>query len=561
MKLDANDRTVRQVLNGNFFTIPRFQRPYEWTLDNVEELWEDAVQESDGEYFIGSMVVYPASGDTMVVIDGQQRLTTLQMLLATIRDAAEKLGDESLANGTHIFIERKDENDVDRFVLKTESSFPYLHDEILSRGQPELNAKVGSEERAIKAAFDRLTEYVGATVDNVLNDPTMKEETKKEAAVGALKQVRDKLLDLKLIFVEVGTEIEATTIFVTLNSRGKDLEPAALIKAHLLQMLPQKGGLDRPLEKWDGIVEKFDESQAQLTMTPFLHSVWRSRYGNATEKSLVKEFRKKIKKPQAAEFLNEVVADAELWRQVNEPEYRKWAKEHRDAADSLRFFREFQIRQPMPLLLSLMREFDAGRISIKQLHRALRAIEDYHFTYNVLASKTSYGGMSLFYAKRARELLDAVDDNARKLVIDDLVDELKAKRPTDPEFDEAFGELWYTDQVTADKRVIQYVLRRFYQHADPKTAIDFSSMTIEHLAPQSDGSEKVGKLGNLIYVTETLNGQLEDRPFEEKQEILKGIGTQWIPDDVKDADGWDEEDIEERTKALAELARKEVWKG
>ena len=62
-----------------------------------------------------------------------------------------------------------------------------------------------------------------------------------------------------------------------------------------------------------------------------------------------------------------------------------------------------------PLLLSLMREFSKGAIKIKQLQRALKAIEDYHFTYNVLASKTSSGGMSMFYARKARDLLESED--------------------------------------------------------------------------------------------------------------------------------------------------------
>src|SRR5215211_1180829 len=141
MQLRSNDRTLRQVLSAYFFFIPRFQRPYSWTKGNVEDLWEDAIQEGGSEYFIGSMVVYPESDDTVAVIDGQQRLTTLMMLLCALRDAAEAEGHDGLANGTHTFVERTDENDKDRFVLHTETSFPYLHDEVLSRGVPTLGAK------------------------------------------------------------------------------------------------------------------------------------------------------------------------------------------------------------------------------------------------------------------------------------------------------------------------------------------------------------------------------------------------------------------------------------
>ena len=92
MKLDSADRTLRQVLNTYFFFIPRFQRPYSWELENVEELWEDAIQESADDYFIGSMVVYPHRDDTVAVIDGQQRLTTLMMLLCAIPRRRRRAG-------------------------------------------------------------------------------------------------------------------------------------------------------------------------------------------------------------------------------------------------------------------------------------------------------------------------------------------------------------------------------------------------------------------------------------------------------------------------------------
>ena len=393
MKLDSNDRTLREILNTYFFYIPRFQRPYSWEVEQVEELWEDAIQESGPDYFIGSMVVYKHGEDTVAVIDGQQRLTTLMMLLCAIRDAAEAHGHVGLANGTHTFVERTDENDQVRSVIKTETSFPFLQDEVFSRGESELDADVGAEELAIQAAHARITEYIDGAVATVINDPTLSKEKRKQRVGSELKRLRDKLLGLRLVFVEVGDRDDATTIFVTLNSRGKDLEPSDLVKAHLLQLLPKKSNLDRPWQKWQSIIDKFDASETPLNMTEFLLAVWRSRYGPTTAKKLHKDVRREIRKAQASGFLDQLVADAELFRQVNEPDYRKWTREANDAASSLRFFKDFGIKQPMPLLLSLVREYDAKRITVTQLIRGLRAIENYHFAWNILAHKTSPGGM------------------------------------------------------------------------------------------------------------------------------------------------------------------------
>lgn len=560
MEISSDPRTLRQILNSFFFVIPRFQRPYSWTRENVEELWEDAIQEGGNDYFIGSMVVYPHRNDTVAVIDGQQRLTTLFMFLCALRDEADKAGANSLANGTHTFIERKDENDKERFVLKTESSYPFLQDEVFSRGEAELDAEVGREEVSIQEAFERTVEFVEGITTSIDEDTTIADRRKAAVKNERLKTVRDKILNLRLILIQVGDQDNATTIFVTLNSRGKDLEPADLVKAHLLNLLPKKGGLDRPLERWDAMIEKFDQSQVDLNMSAFLHAVWRSRYESVTAANLAKSIRSTVKKANAKTFLKELETDAEIYRQVMEPDYRSWTKAQRDARESLYFFGNFQIRQPMPLLLALMRAFDQDLISISQLKRALKAIEDYHFAYNVLASKTSYGGMSFFYAKRARDLLNASKKAARSKVIDDLVAELKTKRATDAEFDEAFTDLWLTNDVTADRRVVRYILRRFYMHHKPKAAVDFTKMTVEHLSPQSKAGEQVGRMGNLILVDETANNDLANKTFPKKRAVLKKL-DQWVPKEILDAKSWGESKITARTASMAAEARDKIWSG
>lgn len=505
------------------------------------------------------MVVYPVSEDTVAVIDGQQRLSTLVMLLAALREAATKCRLNSLANGTHNFVERKDENDKLRFVLKTETSYPYLQDHILSKGEPELNAKVGSEERLIKAAFEKLQTLIGEAVNGIAADSTLSAAKKQEATEARLKAIRDKILSLKVIFIEVGTEDDATTIFVTLNSRGKDLEPADLVKAHLMQLLPAKGALDRPLVRWQAIVDKFDSSESKLTMTEFLLTVWQSRYETKmTSAKLTRSVRKTIKKKDSAAFLSFLESDAELYRQISEPTYRKWRKDEVGVRESLQFLRDFQIRQPMPLLLSLIRAFDSKNIRFSQLRRALRAIEDYHFAWNVMASKTSYGGMSAFYSRRAIDLFKATDPTKIAAMIDDVIKELARRRPTSAEFDEAFTSLRFTNDFTSDKRVIFYILRRMYLYENRDTAADFDKMTIEHMLPQSLGSPAVGHIGNLLLVSKSLNAALGNLDFGAKRLALKKA-HEWIPADVLKARAWDAATIEKRGARMAELARSKVW--
>jgi hypothetical protein len=104
------------------------------------------------------------------------------------------------------------------------------------------------------------------------------------------------------------------------------------------------------------------------------------------------------------------------------------------------------------------------------------------------------------------------------------------------------------------------VLRRFYEHSAPKAVVDFEKFTIEHLAPQSGSGEELGKLGNLIYVSETLNNDLGNKPFAAKRPILQAA-KEWIPPDVTGSGKWDDAAIVARTAGMAVEGRTAVWPG
>ena len=95
MKIESRDRTVKDLLSSGYYVIPRFQRPYSWDIENISDFWAD-VAENQSEYFIGSMVVYQLLG-RLGVVDGQQRLTTIMILLASLRDTLGKVCTTSAA--------------------------------------------------------------------------------------------------------------------------------------------------------------------------------------------------------------------------------------------------------------------------------------------------------------------------------------------------------------------------------------------------------------------------------------------------------------------------------
>ena len=86
------------ILAGAYFKIPRYQRPYSWEREQVEEFWEDTIQNADSDYCIGSVVVFKGKGDTAYsIVDGQQRFTTITMVLCALSGATlavERIADD-----------------------------------------------------------------------------------------------------------------------------------------------------------------------------------------------------------------------------------------------------------------------------------------------------------------------------------------------------------------------------------------------------------------------------------------------------------------------------------
>ncbi len=98
-----NDTIVRVILTEHDkFRIPIYQRPYSWGIDQVEDFWNDLVSDTE-EYFLGSIILnYEFKSETSYIdiVDGQQRILTIMLFLAALRDVAEDV-DKSLAETIH----------------------------------------------------------------------------------------------------------------------------------------------------------------------------------------------------------------------------------------------------------------------------------------------------------------------------------------------------------------------------------------------------------------------------------------------------------------------------
>jgi hypothetical protein len=252
---------------------------------------------------------------------------------------------------------------------------------------------VRAEERDLERAFTLITTWTRTISKSAQLDRALPENGWKKEARKRLEKLRDTLYGLTVVLVEVADEDDATTIFQTLNSRGKDLETADLVKAHLLQMLKSPNSvLDQARDRWDAIRESFDESAAPISTNRFLLHDWLSSEEYVGEKDLFKRIKKRVRNNNAQDYLDGLSEDAERYRAILEPSFRPWKKPQEPIATSLRAMNLFRLQQQLPFVLTILREYDSKRIKMSLVLRALQGVEHFHFLSTAVTNQPSSGG-------------------------------------------------------------------------------------------------------------------------------------------------------------------------
>ncbi|MBD2000772.1 DUF262 domain-containing protein [Leptolyngbya sp. FACHB-541] len=563
MKIEANDKEVRDIFSLGYFKIPRFQRPYSWTEEEIKNFWEDVVIGEYEHYFIGSMVVYQTEKPYYGIVDGQQRLTTITLILAAIRNAFVEYDERNLALGIHNYIEKANIDNINEFVLNAESSFPYFQNYIQSFKSEKINCIVGNEELNLKIAFEIINKNLYSIIPRNDRESIQADllSERKLGIIEKLKEIRNKILSLKLVFIQLDNEDDAYLIFETLNTRGKELTTSDLVKNLLLKKLKSNNAsLDHSKVIWNTILERFDNYGVEDIMEVFLYHYWLSKYGDVTQQKLFGEVKGYVSSASKAHsLLYDLQENSDYYTSIVSPENYPWTKEESEIKECLQAFQLFNVKQQTPMLLSLVRAYRDKKLSLRVLRQILSKIESFHFIFNAITSQRSSGSIASLYSKHAQELSNA--DNADKIqsINTSLTRKLKSKLPSFDEFEVGFSSLIFTKNKTRHKKIIQYILSRFMGKNINGLPIDYKFVSIEHLLPQSRGDEEiVGSIGNLILVDkETNNVDLRDFDFLQKISILQSKKYPIDADLLKSQ--WTEKEIKERTKSMSLKAYCELW--
>lgn len=566
MQITPRDITVRNAFNC-FYEIPRFQRPYSWTEENVEALWRDIIENRGDEYFLGSMIVYSENDMTLRIIDGQQRLTTLSLLLTCIRNIAKEIGADDLATGTQTFLQKVDENNRKRSTLaRTEDSrVPYLQEVYICEvSRLEIKDEDKTDEmKAIDSAYNTLKKHISDTLpeEYISNSPT---ETYSPEALAKLEnkltEIRSRVLDVHILLIELDKEEDAYTIFETINTRGLDLSITDLYKDLLSKYLRNETENDNFNRDWTGLIDEIQGAN-NVDIDTFLYHSWNSRHTFSTRPKLYTNARELVKdKEIAQQILDELKDDWNSYRKlINPSAIDEKSDIWIEIQQSLEALRIFRVQQNIPYLIALLQACERGIIKPRKLAQTLAAIEKFHFCFTAITNSRSSGGISSMYCKHARDLTGATNSNTAAISIKELIQKLRERLPKRELFVSKFTELEFSKNEQKKSQLIRYILRSVNEDVDAiKFGLD-DIPSIEHFLAQATASDDnipidiIGNIGNLFLLPKWLNEKLGEKPVEEKLKIIDD-SSHSRPRTLLEVKEWGIDEIHDRARLLAHAA-------
>jgi len=569
MDMQAHTRTLSDLLSLNKkYVVPRFQREYSWGRDEITALWKDICDQlklkagklQPTEYFVGCLVlVGKDNSKEQKIVDGQQRLTTLTILLRALITVLSAAGEDESAKSIYgKYIEGQDDDGKTFFKLINESPKPYFQNAIQHFSQEDQKPS-SDEERLLKLAYDEFIDQLWPT--KLLSQHT------SVAYKDKLTALREQILNhLKFIHVLVADEDDAYTIFETLNARGINLSAIDLVKNWLLKHLPDEHPTDKAKSKWDGMKAVLASSADPIDKDTFFRHFWLSNYGFVNEGRIYRSFKHLAEAGTivASTFQDHLLEEARSYVRLVSP-IAADAKHHleREIFGSLSALNLFRVSAARPLLLALVRARADKKLSASQHVRIMRDLENFHFLYTAITSGNS-SGFDGRYSRAARDVRSASGPNVMG-VITELLATLKDKKPTIDVFKSGFHELWYSNEETKNKRIIQYIFNRHERYLRKTKELAIDQISLEHIAPQSAAKsikDVYGKIGNLLPLDADINSDAGSKILKLKLNAYKKSQLKIVDQFAKKYASvltWDAAQIEKRTDELAYISYEKIW--
>lgn len=551
--MDARKGNIYEILNGNKqFLIPVYQRFYSWDIDQCKRLWNDIVEmQRKGKvgHFVGSIVniaeqAMPTGVQKYMIIDGQQRMTTLTLLLLALRDYAIMNPSDTTINARRI----------DNMLLKNEyESGDERYKLLLTETDRDILISLVEEKPIVEDTRSRLIEnynfFAGKLADKEIQPAEVYE------SIGKLQIVNitlDRAVD------------DAQAIFESLNSTGKELSESDLIRNYVLMGLELSEQTYVYEHLWRPVEQLFIYETQGTVMDAFFRHYLTMKLSRIPKQGRVYEEFKLYHLNCEFGTIRELCQDLLEYAKY----YTNIVFKRNIDTDLKKLYEDIidlRMKVSYPFLLKIHHDCVEGLITSDELKKILKLCISYVLRRAICEIPTNSMNKTFATLKNYIRPDDYLNSVKAFFVMQDAYKEF----PDNDKFEGAFES-----RDIYNMSVRNYILSRL-ENVENKAPIIIENYTIEHIMPQNKnlssewqadlGAEwqEVQKkylhtIGNLTLTA--YNSEMSDRPFLEKMDMPGGFKESALRLNkyVVLQNKWNEKHIQERANELAKKAEA-IW--
>ncbi|WP_277120855.1 DUF262 domain-containing HNH endonuclease family protein [Bacteroides ndongoniae] len=559
--LDTKTVTLNEVLgNGKKLQVPLFQRDYSWDEDNWEDLWNDILssEQTGSVHYMGSVVLQNIDGKNYYIIDGQQRFATLSILILALINKIRILADNDVdkeANRERVeilmnqYIGQKDPTSL-RYSSKlslNENNDAFYQQRLVAFKEPVNRMKLSDSEKLLWNAYL----FFSKVID---------EQFKQDLSGERIAYFLNEIVGERLMFIQivVENELNAYTVFETLNSRGLELTSTDLLKNYLFSLVAKsETDLRQVRSQWKKIIDIVGLKAFPIFLRQYLNT----RMNLISKEYLFKAVKQMVQDgEQVFALLDELEKNAYVYIALFTPDDVLWEND-KEIREDIRALTLFRVTQCNSLL---MIAYD--KLSVADFKKVLRAIVSLSFRYNVIA-KLQTNDMEKVYNRASVRIFKSEDITVRQ-----ILEDIRPIYLNDEDFKRYFEHKVMNTNNSATRKLVRYILYKVEAalpnglHAD----FEIDTGTIEHILPEAytedwsaDFSEEEAenyryRLGNLTLLESKKNNrEAAAKSFEEKKEIY--ANSQYALSRKIEASEWTPKMIHHRQARIASVASG-IWK-
>lgn len=555
-------------------SVPAYQRDFNRWIDELQELISDLKLgiEKDRNLFLWNFIFDISNGKDHKIVDWQQRITTISLILISARETAKKLNETVLANKVQDAITFKDDlwDDSDIRVTVAPnikeiywhmSSYEWKWDFPEKLNGKQIKRQISKVKQLYKSIYNEMQSYDITTLRNFLK----------------------RLYDSYVTLIEVESEEDVFDIFERTNARWLDLNIADLLKnaifAHDMKHEDKRNEI---------------RVNGNGTLPKMLKYFRVSRKWYIKKDDLYRELKKYAKEIEMENLVEELLQFSKYYKAIQSDsidEITKWLKEFwlKDITDNQYYCEEitrifqalkfFKITQTYPIIYSVLVCYkNSGIQKWDNLMSFLKIFEKYHFMNNIICTRI-WNEVEKLYADRAPILFESSDYLEHK---EALTNDLRTKKAAEDEFVASFHDISYPEDIW----LLHYIFDKINNQGlkwsqivslfSPEKKGQKRNDNVEHILSQDNKKqaetpeeliEKIDNIWNLLVFSRHSNSKFQNKPVNEKMEMLKEPEYSWslvylkrfIEDYEKFASEWWIEVIDKRANDLARYAYQTVW--